>query len=129
ERRHFDRGERIHVTRRQPSKSAIPEAGLLFLREDFVKVVAKSAQGLARRLGDAEVEQVVREMRSGQIFRGEIRDTARVGSPVVLPARDSALEESVAHGQREREVEIVLRRGGFHSPKSATEIFAERLFD
>ena len=39
-RRHFDRSERIHVTGREPAKSAIAEAGFLFLRNDLVEVVA-----------------------------------------------------------------------------------------
>ena len=129
DRGHFDRRERIHVARREPAQPAIAEARLLFLREDFVEVVAEPAHRFARGFGDAEVEQIVREMRPEQELRGEIRHAPRIGAAVVFHARDAALEKPVAHGQRERDVEIVLRRGGFEPAHAADEVVAEGLLD
>ena len=127
--RHFDRRERIHVTRRKPPESAIAETGLLLLRKDLVEIVAEPAQGLARWLGDAEIEQVVREMRAGQILRGEISDATGVRAAIVFHALDSALEEAVADGQGERDVEIVFRRDGLKPAHPAAEVVAECLLD
>ena len=126
---HFDRRERIHVTRGEPAESAIAEAGLFFLRDDLVEIVAEPVHSFARGFGDAEVEQIVREMRPGQELRGEIRHASRVGSAVVFHARDRALEKPVAHGERERDIEVVFRRDGFEPAHAADEVVAEGLLD
>ena len=129
ERGHFDRRERVHVTRGESAEAAIAETGLLFLRENLVEIVAEPAHRFARGFGDAEVEQVVRKMRPEQKLRGEIRHAPRVRSAVVFHARDRAVEKPVAHGQRERDVEIVLRGDGFEPAHAADEVVAESLLD
>ena len=40
-----------------------------------------------------------------------------------------ALEEPVAHGQRERDIEIVFRGNGFEAAHAADEVVAEGLLD
>jgi hypothetical protein len=55
-------------------------------------------QGLARRLGDAEIEQVVCEMRAGQILCGEIGNPTGVRAAIIFQALDSVVEEAVADG-------------------------------
>ena len=65
---HFDRRERIHETRREPSKAAVTEAGLFFLRGDFIEIIAKLAQRFLRHISDPEIEQIVLQMPTWQIF-------------------------------------------------------------
>ena len=69
-------------------------------------------QGLAGLLGDAEIEQVVREMRTGQELRGEIRDAARIRAAVVFHALDRARKSRSRTVSASANVEIVLRRRG-----------------
>ena len=123
--RHFDRRQRIHVTRRKPPESAVAQTWLFLLRKDLVEIVAEPVQGLARRLGDAEIEQVVCEMRAGQILCGEISNATGVRAAIVFHALDSVLEKAVADGQGERDVEIVFRRGGLKPTNPATKVVAE----
>ena len=68
-------------------------------------------------------------MRSRQVLRRQIRDAACVLPAVVLHARDAALEEAVADGQGEGDVEIVSCRGNVEPTHSAAKIVAERLLD
>ena len=86
-------------------------------------------QRLAGWLGDAEVKQVVREMRTRQKFRGEIPDAARIRPAVIFHARDRVLEEPFADGQRKREIEVMLRRRSFEPTHSGAEIIAKGLLD
>ena len=129
DRGHFDRGERIHVTRREPPESAVAKAGFLLLRNDVVEIVAKRAQRFTRRFGNAEIEQIVRKVWTGQIFRGEIRDAARVLSAVAGDAFDTALKDPVAHSQRERDVKIVFRRDTFEPAEAVAKILEKGLLD
>src|SRR4029450_5261905 len=126
---HFDRRERIHVTRRKPPKSPVAQAGLLLLCENLIKFVAKFVQCLTRHFGDPEIEQIVREMRAGQKLRRQICDPSRVRSAVGLQAIDRALKQPIAHSQGKRDVEIVFRRNAFQPAKPEAEIVAEFLLD
>ena len=123
--RHFDRRERVHVTRREPAQPAIAEARLLLLRNNLVEIMAEPAHRFAGGFRDAEVEQVVREMRPEQELRGEIRHAARVRSAVAFHALDRAVEKPVADRQRECEIEIVLRGEAFDSAHPAAQVVAE----
>src|SRR4030095_6418328 len=38
--RHFNGGERIHVTRRKAAESAVAKSRLFFLRQDFIEIIA-----------------------------------------------------------------------------------------
>ena len=126
ERGHFDRRERVHVTRRQSAQSTIAEAGLFFLRKNLVQIIAKPAHRFARGFRDAEVEQIVRKMRPEQELRGEIRHASRARSAVVFDAGDRAVEESVADGQCERKIEVVFRGNGFETAHAADRGCRER---
>ena len=72
------RGERIQVTGGQPAEAAVAEAGFLLLLDQVVEVQAEFRHGLAGGLGEAEVEQVVGQMRAGQKLGGEVGHHARV---------------------------------------------------
>ena len=90
--RHFDRRQRIHVTRRKPPEAAVAQTGLFLLRQDLVEIVAEPCAGPRGRFGDAEIEQVVTEMRAGQIFRGEISNAAGIRAAIGFHALDGALK-------------------------------------
>ncbi len=68
DRRDVERGERVHVTRRQPAEAAIAEAGLFLLLEHVRQVLANSSERLFRCLPNPEAYQAVAEMRAGQEF-------------------------------------------------------------
>src|SRR5262249_9576215 len=127
--RHFDGRERIHVTGREPTESTVPKSWLLFLRNDFVEINIERAQGGTRFLGDPKVEQIIRKMRPRQIFRGEIGNAPRIGTTVTFHAFNGALENAIANGQGEREVEIMFGGNALESAQSVTKIVTKRLFD
>ena len=129
ERGHFDRRERVHVTRRQSAQPAIAETGFFFLRKNLVQIVAEPAHCFERGFGNAEVEQIVRKMRPEQELRREIRHASRVRSAVVFDGGDRVVEEPVADGQRERKIEVVLGGSGFEAAHAADEVIAKGLLD
>src|SRR5215510_11076314 len=63
DRRHLERGERIQKTSSQPPEAAVAEAWFLFDLSERVKVLAERLQRLTRGCVDAEVHQVVAELR------------------------------------------------------------------
>ena len=128
DRRHFERRERVHVARGQATQAAVAEAGFLFLLDQFVEAQAKVRDRLTRRLDDAEVQQIVRQMGPGQILRREIRDDPRVTLVVRLEGADAASKHAVADGQCECGVRIVARRGLRQAGEAAEQVVEERLF-
>src|SRR5208337_5234369 len=110
-----------HVTRCESAQPAIAEAWLFFLRKNLVEVIAEPAHRFARGFCNAEIEQIVRKMRPEQELRREISHVSRVCSAVVFHARDRAVEEPVADGQCEREIEVVFRGNGLEATHAADE--------
>ena len=129
ERGHFDRCERVHVTRCESAQAAIAETGFFFLRENLVQIVAETAHRFARGFRNAEVEQIVRKMRPEQELGGEVRHVSRARSAVVFDGGDRAVEEPVADGQCEREIEVVFRGNGSEAAHAADEVIAKGLLD
>ena len=76
--RHFERGHRIQVTRREPAQAAVAEAGLLLLLDKVVEVHAEFLHRLARILGEAQAEELAGQVRPGQELRREVGHHARV---------------------------------------------------
>jgi hypothetical protein len=68
-------------------------------------------------------------MRPEQELRGEVRHVSRARSTVVFDAGDRAVEEPVADGQCEREIEVVFRGNGFEAAHAADEVVAKGLLD
>ena len=63
--------------------------------------------GLLGCVIDAEIDEVVGQMRAGEELGGEVADDADVLCPVVKDGLDPALDEAVADGVGEGHVEIV----------------------
>ena len=101
------RGERIHEAGGEPAESAVAEAGLLLLLDEDVEVEAEGAHRLLGFVVDAEVDEVVGEMRPGEELCREVADDADILRLVVLDGGDPALDEAVADGVREGHVEVV----------------------
>jgi hypothetical protein len=76
---HFERGERVHETRREPA-----EPGLLLDLEQLLEILSELRERLSRRPCNAEVQQIVSEMRAGKKFDGEVGDNTGVALVEVL---------------------------------------------
>ncbi len=126
---HFDGGKRVHVAGGEPSESAIAETGFLLLIEDFIQITTQSRERLAGGFGDAEVEQIVAEMRTGEKLGREIGHAASVVGANVFQTGHRVVEHPVADGQCQGEIQVVRRSDPAGAAKGAAEVFEERLFD
>ena len=77
ERRDLERRQRIDEARGEPAEAAVAESRLVLLRQQLIEVEAELGDRLAHLVVDAEVQQVVAEVRSHQELGREIRDRAR----------------------------------------------------
>jgi hypothetical protein len=84
---------------------------------------------LARSFGNAETEQVIRELRPGQIFRRKIGNTARIGSAVLSDGADGVGEKPIAHRERERIVNVVLCRDALGAAERAIHVVEKSLLN
>ncbi len=103
--------QRIDEAGRESPEATVAETGLHFLLPQFVEVEAKLADRLAHRVVDAQVDQLVAEVRSHQDFGGEVCHRPRT-------LRGVGQREVVVHPSRERrelalEVEEVVYAGAF----------------
>ena len=69
-----ERRQRVHVTGRQAAEPAVAEARLFFLLQELGQVLPDARKRLLRRVPDAESDQAVAQMRSGQELGRQIRD-------------------------------------------------------
>jgi hypothetical protein len=106
-RRNAHRGERVHVTRGQPTEAAVAEPRFFLLLEHVLKVLPEPRQGLRGGVPDLEVQQVVAEMRTGEVLGGKIRNDLGARLQHRLDRRHVAIEQAIAHRQRERHVPVV----------------------
>src|SRR5262249_62319323 len=76
-----------------------------------------------------KVQQVICQMRPGEIFSGKIGDAPRIDAAVCLDASDGSLENTITNCEREREIKIVFRGNAFGAPEGVMQIVEERLLD
>ena len=117
--RDLQRGERVHEAGREPPEAAVAEAGLLLGRHYSLEVELELLARLAGLVHDAEVDQVVDQMRPQQVFGGKVTDRPCIGLLVGSGGVDPAFEQAVAHGVGRGHVEIV--QGG-HLGEPALEV-------
>ena len=122
-------GQRIQVTGRQPAQTAVAQAGFLLLLEQVVEVQAQFRHRLPGLFRDAEVEEIVGQMRAGQELGGEVGHHARVLPGVGFQRPHALLEHAVADGQRQGGVGVVARRGHRHAAEAAEQVVEERLLE
>ena len=126
---HFERCQRLEITRREPPQPAVTEPRFLLLIDQTGEVEAQLRQRLAGRLDDAEIEQVVLQMRAGHELGGQIRHHPHVALGIGFQCLDALLEDPVAHAEREGGVGVV-RRGGQRCPaQAAAQVVEEGLLD
>ena len=100
-------GEGIHEAGGKTAEAAIAEAGFGFLLDERFEIEAELAHGLFGFFVDAEVDEVVGQMRTGEELGREIADDADILRAIVEDGLDPALDEAVADGVREGHVEII----------------------
>ena len=77
-------GQRIHEAGGQAPQSAVAQAGLFFLLDEDVQVQAQLAHGLLGFAVDAEVDQVIGQVGSGEKLGREVADHAHILGLIVL---------------------------------------------
>lgn len=123
--RHFQRGERVQVARREPAQTAVAEPRIFLLFHQVVEVDAEFLHRLAGILREAQVEELIGQMRPGQELRGKVGHHARVLLGVGLHGPYPLLEYAVPNGQSQRGVGVVTCCGHGHAPKAAEQVIEE----
>jgi hypothetical protein len=78
DRGNIQRGQRIHEAGGQPAQPAIAQPRLFFLLDQNIQVDAQLPHRLLGFVVDAQVDQVVGQMRPGQKLRREVADHAHI---------------------------------------------------
>ena len=120
DRRDFERRQRVHEAGRQPAEATVAQPRLLFLGQYLVEIEPEAGHCRARVVLDAEIDQVVGELRPGQVLRGEVAHRAVLAGHVRLRRRHPAQQHVVAHRHRQRVVAIRLR-GDLERPSDREE--------
>jgi len=97
----------IKITGRQPAQPAVAEAGFLLLLEEGLNIETFLLCRPADPVVDAEVDQVVFQMRAEKKFCRKITDNPDIRSSQLLDGLDPAMQELVPHGVGHRHVEVV----------------------
>ena len=130
-RRHVERGQRVHVTSREPAEPAIAEAGLFFLLQEDGQVLVELFECLLRLVPDAQVDQAVAQMRAGQELGGQIGDDL-VSAPDLgyrLQRLDIAVDHAIANRKRQGHVPVIPRRMLRQLALKTTQVIEQRLSD
>ena len=98
---HAEGGHGIHVAGGETAEAAVAETGLGLLVGERLEVDADGGERFAALLGEAEVEQVVHEVRAEEKLRREITDDADVALAVGLDGADPVVHDFVANDVRE----------------------------
>jgi hypothetical protein len=110
DRRHLERRQRIEEARGEAAEAAVAEPRLLFLRHEIVVVEPEVGDGVAELPLDAEVEDVVGQVRADEELRGEVGDDADVALDDGARGRHPVVDEAIADDVRHREIPVLWRR-------------------
>ena len=108
QRRHLERRQRIDETRREPAETAVAQARLVFVGQQLLEIEPELRHRRARGVVDAEVDEVVAEMRPHEELGRQIRDGARALLGVRSRRADPALQHAIAHRVGQRHVVVGL---------------------
>jgi len=120
-------GERIHEAGGETAEAAIAETGFFFLFDQDVEIDSELAHGLLCFVEDAEIDEVVGEVRPGEELGREIADDADILSLVVADSRDPALDKAVADRVRESHVKVVDSGAFAGTTLNEEQVIEERL--
>ena len=123
----LERGQALHVARGQPAKSAVPQPRFFLVLDHLPEIQTEAVHRLARLVVDAQVDQVLLEVRPQQEFRGEVADDPHVRLVVGSNRVEPAFEQAVADGARQRRVEVVRRRHPQHGSLGVEQVLQEVL--
>ena len=127
----LQRRQRIEEARGQPAQAAVAQPGLLLLLQQLVEVQAQLGDRLLHLRVDAEVDQVVAQVRADQELGRQVGDRARALLGVGRGRADPALQQAVAHHVGERQVVVALggqgRELALHVEQVVQEGALERL--
>src|SRR5271166_2309436 len=96
--RNAQSGQRIHVAGSQPAQTAVAEPRFRFFPRQGVEVETQFRECLLHRLADAEIQQVVPQLRTDEEFCGKISDDLDVLLPHRGKCRDPVVHQSVPDG-------------------------------
>jgi hypothetical protein len=93
--------------------------------DQLVEGQAELAEGLAHAVLDAEGEQVVRELRAGQVLGRQVHHRAVLPLEVRRGRAHPAIEQPIAHRVGEGEVAVVPRRDARELGEDEEELLEE----
>ena len=126
--RHLESRQRIEEAGGEPSKAAVPEAGLLFVRHQFFEIhTERMCRGTHLRL-DPEIHEVVTELRPHQKLSRQVTGDLDVALEALRGAHP-ALHKPVANGVGERHVPVVRRGERRKTPLQGGQIVEERALE
>ena len=118
--------ERVEVARGEAAEAPVAEPRLLLLRDHLVEAAVHLGERLPHLLLDAQVQQVVREVRPEQELGREVADRPAALARVGRGRREPALDEPVADRERDGEVPVVRRRHGREAGERVIELVGDR---
>ena len=118
-------GQRVEIAGGESAEAAVAQAGLLLAGQHVVVVLAHLGQGRSDLVLDAEVEQVVTQVRPEQELRGEVDGNFAAEVQVGLCGLGPALLHAVPDCQGQRVI-VVLRRA---QRRGAAQRVAQMVFD
>ena len=125
--RNLQGGHRFLETGRQASKPPVAKAGFRFLGEQAVQGEAEGFTGLLRLAPQAQVDEIVFQVRAQQILGREIDSRAYALLGVGLGGIHPGLQQKVPHRQRQGEVVVVLGRQGGSLGQAGKQMASHRV--
>ncbi len=104
----LQRRHRIQEAGRETAEAAVPESRLVLAGEHLIEIQIELGHGLAHLVVDAEIHQIVAEVRPHEELGGKVGDRARTLGGIRRSGAYPALQHPVSHGIGERHVVVVL---------------------
>ena len=123
--RNFKRGATVEEAGGQTSESAVAETGVHLLAFQVFEFAGVSLDRRAHLVGNAQVEQGVGQGAAHQKFHGQIAHALDLVFPVALAGSAPATDHAVAHGNRERGIQIVMGFADFIPTKREFEMASQ----
>ena len=125
DRRALEGGQRVEVAGRQPAQSAVAQSGLFLAVQHGVVVLAQVGQGCPGLFLQAEVQQVIPQVRAQQELRRQVHRHLAGQVDVGLGGGRPVLLHAVAHRQRQGVVVVL----GFQQLERPTQGVADVVLD
>ena len=97
-------GQRVQEAGREPSQAAIAETSIPLRFAQVFELVAEFVHRLRRRVEKPEIHEAVSQGTPHQELQRQVVDALGIVGVIGLLGADPALDETVAHGEREAEI-------------------------